>query len=505
MKNSEFILTRNLADEPQQDMQLYDYCAPALASGNYNIATTQTIKWTERAVNETYSKDQSFLIEGPRFAVDPSVVYSIFPPAAATGHFESVLPNIVFNRKTLPWERTVNDQPPVTPPVSWLALLVFTEDEIAGVFSTTFEKVVNPGPGIFGPQNLQSVTELERQSPCMAVDVPADLFNKTVPSSDDLCYLTHCREVDMAYKELRSDVEEGWFSVVIANRFPTPGKRNYACLVSLEGFGDNLYGHPVPTGTYSTVRLAVLATWSFTGAVANDENFSQLMTNLNACSMRLPNQPAKQDTDAEKLVAAAFHDGYVAMNYLTRFGEETAAWFRGPCTPVQLSEVAMDPFFSAEAAMVYDQTTGLFDVSYAVAWQIGRLLAMSDKEFAVALMNWRKQLRTDIQVAAAQQRAAVRLGGILTSAENESPRDRRYITRQLEQYLIGPFAKKVAPAHGTGTPLIRAADYTGLMHRLHELPGVLSKEQLLAVLEKGPDLKEGLRSVLFNNNSFEKL
>lgn len=500
MKNSEFTrkLKKTGVNDVQQEMQFYDYCAPALVSGRYTIKTNQQVTWTKTNVNESYEKSQDFEVEGPRFAIDGAVVYSVFPPPAATGYFEAVLPSMVFTRKTLPWERTINDQLPATPPVSWLALLVFTAEEVpAGVINTTFGNVVEPGPGIFGPQQLRDVTDQQKQSVCMAVDIPTALYNKIVPSVEDLKLLSHCREVDMAYKEIRADVDEGWFSVVIANRFPEPGKRNTVCLVSLEGFGANLYGSPVPDATYNSVRLAVLASWSFTGETARDENFSTLMQNLNACSLRLPNKPAQEITEAEKLVAEAFHDGYVAMNYLTRFGEETAAWYRGPLTPVQLYEVPQVSAFSAEAAMVYDPETGLFDLSYAAAWQIGRLLALSDKEFAVALMNWRKQMRTELLAAAVRQRAAKRFDGILKTKKLTGFEDRKFITRQLEAFLTGPFAQLIAPEAGSRKrPLISTGDYTGVTRRPDLFPGVLQKNELIALLEKGPDLKNALRKLL---------
>lgn len=499
MRNSEFLLSSAKNDFPENgEIQFYDYCSPALISGEYLISTEQKITWTERNVSQSYSASQSFLVDGPRFSIDGALVYSVFPAAAATGQFESILPNIVLTRKTLPWERTCNDQPPTNPPVPWLGLMVLSEGEASGIISTTFGNVVNPGNGIYGPQNLNDVTALQLQSPCMAIDIPVATFNAIVPSEDDLRYLSHVREVDMAYKELRSDVEEGWFSVVIANRFPSPGKRNTVCLVSFEGFYDNLYGKtPVPN-TYTSVRMAVLASWSFTGLAAQDENFSTLVQNLNSCSLRLPNQPAQQATEAEQLVAAAFHDGYNAMNYLTRFGETTAAWYRGPFTPVQLSAIEQDPFFSAEAGMIYDQQTGLFDLSYAASWQIGRLLALADKEFAVTLMNWRRSQKVEAQIQLEHARTAERLTGLVTFNASDNQRSRRTVTQQLREFMTGSFPQLAAPQSNDQKPLIRSADPTGFGNRMNQMPGMLTQQELIELLEQGPALRESLKQFLTN-------
>jgi hypothetical protein len=52
----------------------------------------------------------------------------------------------------------------------------------------------------------------------------------------------------------------------------------------------------------------------------------------------------------------------------------------------------------------------MFDVSYAAAWQLGRLLALGSGTFAVALCNWRRQLRVDAVTRAEQARCESVLG-----------------------------------------------------------------------------------------------
>ena len=40
--------------------------------------------------------------------------------------------------------------------------------------------------------------------------------------------------------------------------------------------------------------------------------------------------------------------------------------------------------------IAYDEQYGLFDVSYAAAWQLGQLLALQDQKFAISLFNWKR-------------------------------------------------------------------------------------------------------------------
>ena len=44
---------------------------------------------------------------------------------------------------------------------------------------------------------------------------------------------------------------------------------------------------------------------------------------------------------------------------------------------------------SADELLRYDRHTGMFDVSLAAAWQLGRLLALADPELSVQIANWK--------------------------------------------------------------------------------------------------------------------
>jgi hypothetical protein len=84
--------------------------------------------------------------------------------------------------------------------------------------------------------------------------------------------------------------------------------------------------------------------------------------------------------------AAALDLGYAPINHTTRQGLRTMSWYRGPLVPLFLPT---DPqnfvYSSADAALRYDPHTGLMDVSYAAAWQLGRLLGLQNKLFVHAL------------------------------------------------------------------------------------------------------------------------
>ena len=86
--------------------------------------------------------------------------------------------------------------------------------------------------------------------------------------------------------------------------------------------------------------------------------------------------------------------GFAPVNHSLRNGDTTISWYRGPLVPMCVREsMTYTDISCADAALRYDPTTGMFDASYAAAWQLGRLLALQDQAFAQALFRF----RTDYQ------------------------------------------------------------------------------------------------------------
>ena len=66
------------------------------------------------------------------------------------------------------------------------------------------------------------------------------------------------------------------------------------------------------------------------------------------------------------------------LEYDTRVGDRTFAWYHGPLVPAPIAPFSgLQPFASSAAATIYDATTGTFDLSYAAGFELGRLLALS--------------------------------------------------------------------------------------------------------------------------------
>ena len=194
-------------------------------------------------------------MRGPRFQLPPAYVNQVFPPDNATGDYHLFLPQLVLNHQSLPWERDLDLSNPTAIP--WVALLVFTEDELPAPqtlppgsqqnrdhsSTVTLDQVINPPTGTLGPTLVLEADEVATQINCNVIDIPVACFNSLVPSIDDLSYLAHTRQVSLQNKALSAEnLSNGWFSTVIANRFGVPPSStstsigNIVHLVSLEGF-----------------------------------------------------------------------------------------------------------------------------------------------------------------------------------------------------------------------------------------------------------------------------
>lgn len=418
---------------------------PNLPDGEYQVEVTQDVE--SPASGRLSSASTSFWVGGPRFSLNPDEVYSQSPPAGSLGTFGTELPHVALRRKTLPWERSLDGQEPPPPPgvpTPWLALLVVDQDSTdsesdppgrvqSGTVADLLPERPNGGghcpPSILGPQLPDPPLDPweSETDPCHFIDLPRALYMGIVPGKDELRLLAHARTVRTGNQVLEDIKKDGSFSVVFANRFPRSsgepaaagslGRENTACLVSLEGFQDYLYPAEVPE-KYTAVRLAVLSSWSFwdTGGDNLQQRLEALVVGpLNRLGRGYfgdwrPDQPTPTPSCPHPFgsyTEYAFTMGFTALRHATRIGEKTVSWYRGPLrpffTPHDLENAVHR---SADAALRYDPLSGMFDVSYAAAWQLGRLLALQSKPFALAWYQRRNKVRGELDTQRIRRRVS---------------------------------------------------------------------------------------------------
>ena len=392
---------------------------PPLPGGEYTVEATQTLTLTKEGSPQPFTDKKTVFVSAPRFILGPDEIYSVYPPAGQPGAFHTTLPHIVFARKTLPWEREIGgpyDNTKIRPP--WMALLTLDDDEIeqhkVRLQSVMLSQLYNPPAGVRGPvierePGERAESTAKEQDQCLVADMPTSLFHDIAPALEELRYLAHARQVGTEDKDLEDAISDGWFAVIIGNRPPRQWRQNHGLLVSLEGHGGILKGQKgrgSPSGLPGAVRLVVLKHWTY---VSEGPTFEELLEGLSRdngdgkeADVWLRVSPPNP-TAVKQIVSNALDLGYTALSHSTRQGGQTVSWYRGPLVPRRLYTGAYHAIHAnADEALRFDATTGLFDVSYSAAWQLGRLLALQKSDFAEALL---------------QRRSAYVAEGVLTEAD----------------------------------------------------------------------------------------
>ncbi len=424
------------------NVSFYDNFVPNLKAGEYTVHVSQAL--TSKPDSDVPAEpqppiQQKFIVRGPRFQLDPADIHRVFPPAGGTGSYDEYMPMIVLNKRALPWERELA----LTPENSacpWMALLVFSETDLpspgppGSLNNPTRSSAVPLNEVIAGktpPDTLGPVLKLEADEDpakiiCNVIDVPAATFVGLMPVMTDLPLLAHVRQVPTVAKEPQDAKHDGWYSSVIANRFAVPPPKtgnanqmgNIVHLVSLEGYEKYIQSDgTVVAPTQKTVRLISLYSWSFTCLREPSENFAALMLDLIAqisgerpdLLLRLPvdSKTVPPTEPAALLAYTQLRNGYMPMSYASQTGDQSFAWYRGPLAPVVAEEFLAPPDPGKEnprtpvntsEAMIFDPTTGVFDLSYAVAFQTGRSLALSSLPFSTALLQWRREAHASVDL-----------------------------------------------------------------------------------------------------------
>ena len=433
--------------------QLYSFYAPSLESTLHHITVTQHIVPPAGSVSHTLDLHgtQDFEVIGPRFSLPDGDVQTVYPPQGHGDHL-NILPHMVFNDPHLPWERSATDtsEDPERNRVPWLALLVFTQDELrlsttqlAGLnkilssdtkqsnktqssllsVSMTINELLalSAKNAVVTPIVNDETDPIDQKTLATNADfifVPSSLFEsfvcsynadgsrdntKTKPEVSRYKYLAHVRNVTtdgMAISGSSQDPQQ-LLSIVMAHRTgpwtikqPTPVVVH---LVSIAGVESQL---TLPIAdTAPLVGLCSLYSWTYQCLPPDSLNFFDAMKDL--CNTISVLRPASTYTDSltkatdavSKRVVDRLRNGYSLTKYRVQTGEMTAALTRGPFVPTVVPhDLTVQSSFSTDL-QILDQTIGIMDISYSAAWQLGRTMAIADQSFTTAV----SRLRTTIQ------------------------------------------------------------------------------------------------------------
>ncbi len=358
---------------------LSDARRPALDPGEYELRVSWNVAFDKTPAGPENTETATFQVTSERFRLNPAEIGSVYPPEGTTGNYEYDLPQVVLTRDTLPWERTAKKGCKAP----WLALLLFTDDEIAHCkVSTITVKEYRDHVAASSP-NVTVVRETgEDKEYVTIIELARDLPHNVFPRLKELALLCHARTVHKDEKFLDAT------SVVVSKRLPSVG-RNTAHLVALE---DRFTGEdfPLPVGT-EECKLVSIKSWTFTHSDAHvsapDESMNTPFAKLSAAWLRLNPQGASNYEEA----------GHVPLQHWFRSGERAPSWYAGPLS------CGISMFAKSDAALVklpvdcaddllwFDEDLGMLNATYAAAWELGRMLAQQDRKIFSLLHKWRRQ------------------------------------------------------------------------------------------------------------------
>lgn len=387
-------------------VQFIQFHQPALESGTYHLKVEQTIKDTQNRIEgsdgKTYSRELTFAVQGERFGpIPPTDVYAVFPPLESLGEHSNVLPHVTFKRSTLPWERYPGTEDDNLP---WLILLLFRESDFddneedtpkpKNITLSELIATTNNNPDIKYPTDMELELGQLLEQQVTVIDIKKKYLVDILPTYADLSFTSHVRQTINPYEilDLKERPKGEEYSTIISNRLPEPNGKSTVYLVSIEGrypdSNNNQFDYQ-NAGDDDYIRFVSLGSWEFS-CIDPQQSFTQLLQRLNH------NPSTLRLAQSENLQAEEYlKKGYVAVAHSLRKGSKTYSWYRSPLSTNfndQEQKTYQFPVKASDQLLRYDSEIGMFDISYAAAWQLGRMLMLENQGLAVQLFNWKREV-----------------------------------------------------------------------------------------------------------------
>jgi len=278
------------------------------------------------------------------------------------------------------------------------------------------------------PPGSSGLTELQTSNDPMSVIFPTkssfvkifshiDADKQFQSDVESHKYLAHVRAVNtMGFPDAGVEMV-GNYSIVVSGRTPrldlTKPTTQICHFVSIENVDSTIKGvfdvtAASPDVGNERIAMVSLFSWTYTALPPNPINFVDDMRHVvEGMQMLKPLQSILTDLDkastdktktSDQHAAAStlfkrLDAGYSLARWRAETGEETAAFSRGPLVPQRvLSSPAKDWCAGSNTSkefQILDSETGLMDLSYSSAWQLGKALAIADTSFNGALMRFR--------------------------------------------------------------------------------------------------------------------
>ncbi len=392
------VSARNAFEENEPFTLQDSYLGPR--AGRYVVRAEHTVQGKADKPEWKGEAEVSFEVAAPRLALpSPGVVHACYPPPNSEGPFRDLIPYVSLSRRSLPWERALStpsaDASPEERATPWVALLVLNGDDLklGEIRATKGATLASADTASFyAPWSDATLaddfalTADERKADVTVLELDARRFRELCPKVAELRSLVHVRTVDARSKRIGDEQATAHYAVVLANRFPCPGEQT-AALVSLEGWSRWL--GDAAASSAPKVRVVVLHRWTFNAREGIGSTAQWVRERLSIGALTMPREVLERADAASR---GPLYAGYVPVEWrpAARDAVPDFGWYHGPLTVRRTEGFGDDvpTFEHPDAALIVDESTGVVDHSYAAAWQIGRLAALSSASFAQALRRW---------------------------------------------------------------------------------------------------------------------
>lgn len=357
-------------DFDDKDFKLADCFKPVLEEGTYRITGSQDVT---SPVSEKFNATRDFYVAADTETLAAGELFSVYPIPEQQGDFSGTLPFIVLNNPAYPWIRHwTNDIGGV--PVPWLALIVVAGNEGAEEADITYSQLLTlKEDGVFFPYSNNAAARCKDDDNIHILTLPKAVYHEVMPAAEDLPWLTHAKYVNLSAAEDSISEQDGWFSTIIANRFvPSGGESPVKSTIHLIAV-DKYLDQSIPDNC-EFVRFVSLYHWNVYSENAEDKSFAGLVNGLSRNSRSVEEKSLKP-------------------HYL-RTGEKTYSLYHSPLLALhsaRYENINGEGNYTADGRMIYDWETGIFDVSYAAAFNLGRLITLSRRSEAEEITAWRKR------------------------------------------------------------------------------------------------------------------
>lgn len=427
-RRNERLLGNNAENANQLDpdqLKLWSHEVPELQAGKYTINIHQSIQVeTSDTSHDLPTLIKNIHVPVPQLKLpSPEEIHSVYPAQGQSEH-SNALAHVVFKHPTIPWERLLTDDTGHFNRTPWLAVLSFSEDELIldgedakgmglqetpsryGSVSTTAANI-QQATKIACPLNSTGIEKSYEDDDKLSVlllrkKIFENIFKKREQLYDvsPYAFMAHVREIHGGFMaSADSEIPQPQYSVVISPRTGPVGAdvpvRVVTHLISLEGISN------LDIGDRNFVGLVSLHSWDWMCVPPEHDSFSNVMAALSAAvqPLRVPDQYLKEFVESAKSTSETWlhdrlHTGYTLKPHTVLTGEKTSSLLRGPFIPT-LPDVKGIKGYSLDGNGLssVDKETGMLDISYSCAWNLGRTLALADRPFSSSLLRLRGKAR----------------------------------------------------------------------------------------------------------------